>query len=264
MPYAKVGEYKIYYEIDGQGENLLLIHGFSSFLPMWEYVRPNLRKHFRLILPELRGHGRSDKPNIHYKIEMFAQDLVGLLDELKIKGCIVAGHSLGGFVAQQMALDAPKRLKGLILICTGPKVGVEVAEAWLEESQAGFGLPPKERFEKQLEAKFFNPEKIRSTPGMMELLLADEEQVQANLVSHGYAASAALRFNIEAQLGQIQAPTLIIQCSQDKIFPCRVGEYFASHIPKAVLKVIEETGHSIQLEQPEALAKTIVDFCQSL
>lgn len=264
MPYAKVGEYKIYYEIDGQGENLLLIHGFTSFVQMWEYLRPHLRKHFHLVLPELRGHGKSDKPNIHFTPEMFVQDLVGLLDELKIEKCIVAGHSLGGFIAQQMALDAPERLKALVLICTGPKVGVEAAKVWLAESQAGSGLPPKERFEKELEAKFYNPEKIRTTPGMMELLLANEAQVKTNLISHGYAAGAALPFDVEARLGEIQAPTLVIQGAQDKVFPCRVGEYFAAHIPIAVLKVIEETGHSIQLEQPEALAKTIVEFCQSL
>jgi 3-oxoadipate enol-lactonase len=264
VPYTKVGEYKIYYEDDGKGEPLLLIHGFSSYLPMWEYLRPLLRKNFQLVLPELRGHGRSDKPNIHYTIDMFSKDLVGLLDDLEIEKCIVAGHSLGGFVAQQMALDAPKRLKGLVLICTGPKVGVETVQAWLVESQAGFGLPPKEKLEKLIEVLFYNPEKIRNTPGMMKLLLANEEQVLSNQVSHGYAASAAIRFNIETRLGEIRVPTLVIQGANDKIFPNPVGKYFASHIPNAVLKVIKETAHSIQLEQPEALAKAIVDFSRSL
>ncbi|MFX1562132.1 MAG: alpha/beta fold hydrolase [Promethearchaeota archaeon] len=264
MPYVKVGEYKIYYEIDGHGENLLLIHGFSSFLPMWQYLRPLLRKKFRLILPEMRGHGRSDKPNIHYTIDMLSQDLVGILDELKIEKCIVAGHSLGGFVAQQMALDTPERLKALVLICTGPKVGVETVEAWLVESQAGFGLPLKEKVDKQIDVLFYNPQKIRSNPETMKLLWANEKQVVKNQISHGYVASAALRFNVESRLDEIKMPTLIIQGANDSIFPTHIGDYFVAHIPNAVLEVIGQTGHSIQLEQPEALTKAIVKFCQSL
>jgi 3-oxoadipate enol-lactonase len=112
VPYVKVGEYKIYYEIDGYGENLLLIHGFSSFLPMWKYLRPLLRKKFRLILPELRGHGRSDKPKIHYTIDMLSHDLVVLLDKLKIEKCIVAGHwsKSGCGNCPSMARGEPSRI----------------------------------------------------------------------------------------------------------------------------------------------------------
>ncbi len=264
VPYARVGDIKLYYELDGQGDDLLLIHGVTSYVGNWRFVRPHLQEHFRLILPDLRGHGKSDKPLIHYSVEMFAQDMVGLLDELGIDQCIVAGHSLGGFISQQIALDAPERVRGLILICTAPRVDVEAAMAQVEVSQQLHGLPPEQVIEKQLEIYYENPEVLRSTPGMLETLRADINQCQENLVSHGYAQGAAIAFNVEERLGEIQAPTLVIQCAQDKTFSIRWGEYLRDNIPNAEYRVIYMTSHSIQMQQPEKLAHAITEFGKSL
>jgi len=264
MPFARVGDIRLYYEVDGQGDDLLLIHGVTGYISMWRYVRPHLARSFRVISPDLRGHGRSDKPDMRYSVEMFAQDLLGLLDVLGVERCIVAGHSLGGFIAQQMARQAPGRVRALILICTAHKVGQETVEAWIEENKAVVGLPPEQALEKRLELAFFDPDRLRSTPGMMELLRENEEQLKINEKSHGHAQIAAGLFNSEEWLGEIQAPTLVIQCGQDKLFPCHIGQYLASRIPKATLKVIENTGHSIQLEQPQALAQAIIEYCRNL
>lgn len=264
VPFAQIGDIKIHYEIEGQGDNLLLIHGVTSFIGNWRFVRPHLSKHFHLVLPDLRGHGQSDKPLTHYSVEMFAQDMIGLLDELGIERCIVAGHSLGGFISQQVTLDAPKRVRALILICTAPRVDVEAAMAQVQVSQQLHGLPPEQVIEKQLELYYENPDELRSTPGMIETLKKDINQSQENLVSHGYAQGAAVAFNVEGRLDEIQAPTLIIQCAQDKTFPLRWGEYLRDHIPNATLRVINKTSHSIQMEQPEKLAQAIAEFCKSI
>jgi len=264
MPFARVGDIRLYYKVDGQGDDLLLIHGVTGYISMWRYVRPHLTGSLRVIMPDLRGHGRSDKPDMRYSVEMFAQDMLGLLDVLGVEQCVVAGHSLGGFIAQQMARQAPERVRGLILICTAHKVGQEAVEAWIEENRAVVGLPPEQALEKRLELAFFDPNRLRSTPGMMELLKENEEQLKINEKSHGHAQIAAGLFNSEEWLEEIRVPTLVIQCGQDKIFPRHVGEHLASHIPGATLRVIDGTSHSIQLEQPKALAQAIVEYCRTL
>jgi pimeloyl-ACP methyl ester carboxylesterase len=264
MPLSKVGDVRLFYELDGKGDDLLLIHGVTGYLDGWKYVRQPLARHVHLILPDLRGHGRSDKPSIHYSVEMFVHDLLGLLDLLHIDQCIVAGHSLGGFIAQQMAVDAPERVRALILICTAPKVDVEAALAQVRLIQALYGLSPEEAVRKKMEIEYVNPQKIRATPGMMEFLLADETQRQINQNSHGWAQGAAARFDVEERLGEVRAPTLIIQGAQDTTFPPRWGKYYREHIRNAVLRVIDGTSHSIQVEQPEALADAIIKFCKTL
>jgi pimeloyl-ACP methyl ester carboxylesterase len=264
VPFAQLADIKLYYELDGKGDDLLLIHGVTSYIGNWRFVRPELNGHFRLILPDLRGHGQSDKPLTHYSIEMFAQDLIQLLDELNIDKCIVAGHSLGGFISQQIALDAPDRVRALVLICTAPRVDVEAAMAQIEVTQQLHGLPPDQVIEKQMELYYENPDVLRATPGMFETLKKDINQSQENLVSHGYAQGATLSFNTEERLGEIQAPTLVIQCAQDKTFPMRWGEFLRDQIPNAELRVINKTSHSIQMEQPRPLAQTIIEFCKAL
>lgn len=264
MPLAHIGDVQLYYEIDGEGEDLLLIHGWNSFLPMWAYVQPHMQQHFRMILPELRGHGRSTELTTHTSIEVFAQDLVELLDVLMINSCIVAGHSLGGFIAQQIALDAPDRVRALILICTGPRIDVEAVASLNWEDQITYDLSPEEAVEKRMKFDFYNPNKLRTIPGMLELLQKDETQRQTHLVSHGYAALAPLKFNSEERLGEIHMPTLIVQCAHDPLFPIHIGEFLHTHLSNSSLRIINDTGHSIQLEQPEALVQTIIEFSKSL
>ena len=195
---------------------------------------------------------------------MFAQDLVGLLDVLRIDQCLVAGQSLGGFIVQQMAVDAPKRVRGLILICTAPKVDEEAALAQVQLIKALYGLSPEQAVEKQMELEFANAEEVRAMPGAIELLVADEAQRKLNQNVHGLSAGAAACFNIEGRLHEIRAPTLVIQGAQDRTFPRRWAQYYREHIDKSVLRIIDRTSHSIQWDQPAALAGAIVDFCKTL
>lgn len=264
LPFAQLDDTQLYYEVDGKGDDLLLIHGWNSFLPMWQYVRPIIRGPFQVILPEVRGHGRSTALIRPASMKLFAQDLVSLLDLLNVDRCIVGGHSMGGMIAQQLAVLAPERVRALILICTAPKLDIETLMTVIEKGQLVFGLPPKEAVEKRLELEFYDSEVVLKRPGVRELLLHDEEQKQDHLVSHGFAAHAIIRFNFEDRLKDIRAPTLVIQGSHDPFFPVPVGEFFRNRIPNAILKIINKTSHSIQLEQPEALVESIIEFAQTL
>lgn len=264
LPYEEINNAKLYYEVEGTGEPLLLIHGVRGSIRNWQYVRSYIRPHFQNIFPELRGHGRSSELKEVTRVDQFAKDLIVLLKHLRIKKCVIAGHSLGGFIAQQIALDAPKLVKALILIDTAPTVDVEAAQAQIQLGQLVYGLEPEEAVQKVLELGFYDPKKARETPGMMDLLLFNQQEGRRLALSHGYAQGAAASFNIQDQVSKIKHPTLVIIAAQDATFPVKWGDFYKEHLSNVSVQIIDKSDHSIQFEQPEALAQAIIDFAKKV
>ena len=118
MPKVKVGDINIYYEIHGEGEPLVLIMGYGGNSGQWFRQIPGLTKEYRVIVFDNRGTGRSDKPDISYTMETMAGDVAGLLDAIDIPAAHVYGVSMGGMIAQHVALNYPEKVKGLVLGCT--------------------------------------------------------------------------------------------------------------------------------------------------
>ncbi|MFX0169637.1 MAG: alpha/beta fold hydrolase [Candidatus Hodarchaeota archaeon] len=260
MPEVEIANGQMFYEIDGEGEPLLLIHGVRGTIRNWQYLRPHLRQHFQLILPESRGHGRSTPISEVVKMDLFAQDMAALLDELKITECIVAGHSMGGFIAQHMALDQPQRVKTLILIDTAPLVDVEAAKAQIEAGQLAYESDPEKAVETLLGFAFYDPEKIRNTPGMLDLLLFGQHEARRLALSHAYAQGACASFNLQERVHEIKQPTLVIIAAQDDTFPVKWGDFYQEHLENVTVQIIDGSNHVIVFEQPEALAQTIIDY----
>ena len=262
MPYAEINDAKIYYEIDGEGEPLLLFHGVRGSHRNWDYLQPHLRKHFQIIMPDSRGHGKSTELTEPSTIELYTADMIALQDHLEISQCIVAGHSMGGFIGQQMALDVPKRLTKLILICTAPMVDVEGAMVQIEVGQLAFGLEPQEAVMKLLEFEYHDPEKIRNIPGMIDYLVFKAKEGQRLANSHGSAQGACAKFNVQDRVKEIKTPTLAIGAKQDTTFPCRWITFYEENLPNVTTKIIDHSGHSIHLEQPEKLAQIMAGFAK--
>jgi pimeloyl-ACP methyl ester carboxylesterase len=260
VPEVEITNGKMYYEVEGQGAPLLLLHGVRGTLRNWEYLRPHLREHFQLILPELRGHGRSTPLTDVTKVPLFSQDMVALLDELDIKNCIVAGHSLGGFIAQQLALDDPKRVNTLILICTAPLVDVEAATAQIKLGQLAYDPDPEKAVEKLLDFAYYDSEKMRNTPGFIELLIFLQKEGQRLANSHGAAQGASASFNIQDRVHELKMPTLVIIAEHDETFPVKWGDFYRKHLENVTVRIIKETNHGINFEQPETLANAIIDY----
>jgi len=263
VPEVEIANGQMYYEVDGKGEPLLLIHGVRGSLRNWQYLRPHLRKHFRVILPELRGHGRSSPLTEITKVPAFAEDMLALLDALDLEKCLIAGHSIGGFIAQQIALDSPERVKKLILIATAPLVDVDAATAQIKAGQLAYDPDPQKAVEKLLSFAFYDSEKIRNTPGMLDLLLNNQEEGVRLANSHGAAQGAAASFNVQDRIHEIKLPTLLIIAENDDTFPVKWAEFYQEHMKDVTVRIIPETNHSINLEQPEALAQAIIDYVQS-
>lgn len=118
LPKIIVNDIKINYQIRGEGEPLILIHGGSGSSMHWLYQVPELSKHYRVIVYDVRGHGKTDKPKQEYSIELFSEDLSELMNKLEIDKAHIIGHSLGGMIAQQFALNFPNRILSLVLTST--------------------------------------------------------------------------------------------------------------------------------------------------
>ena len=118
MPKATIGDIEIYYEEHGSGEPLIMVLGLGQDIATWGFQIEELSKHLRLIVFDNRDSGKSSRCRDNYTTESMAQDIIGLMDHLKIEQTHLLGTSMGGMIAQHVALTAPERLKSLILVGT--------------------------------------------------------------------------------------------------------------------------------------------------
>ena len=118
MPVAQVGNLRMHYQIKGEGPPLVMIMGLNGDITWWDRLLTELAGDFRLLLFDNRGAGLTDKPNEKYTISMLAEDTVGLMEEVGIQQAHVFGISMGGMIAQEMALAFPDHVNGLVLGCT--------------------------------------------------------------------------------------------------------------------------------------------------
>src|SRR5680860_1151599 len=122
MPMINVGGLHMHYETFGSGDPVLLLHGLGSNSKGWGLQKEPFAARHRVILTDLRGHGRTDRPPGPYSVPMFTADVVGLLDALDVPSVSVVGLSMGGMVGFQLAIDHPDRIKSLVVVNAGPAV----------------------------------------------------------------------------------------------------------------------------------------------
>jgi pimeloyl-ACP methyl ester carboxylesterase len=156
MPAIRVNGISIYYELHGEGIPLVLIMGLRRNLEWWYCQIPELSKHFKVITLDNRGAGRSDKPDMEYSIRLFADDTAGLMEALGIHNAHILGVSMGGYIAQELALNYPDKVRSLILGCTscGGKRAVLMSEERMKKFTANEGLTPDEILRKDMDIYF--------------------------------------------------------------------------------------------------------------
>jgi len=225
---------------------LLLIHGAGGTHLTWPL---ELRRFAEaaVITLDLPGHGRSQPP-AHTDITGYADDVAAVIDALKLEKVAAVGHSMGGAIAQILALRHRDKVAGLVLIGTGARL--PVSDAIL--SQALTDFPAAVDFITRYAW-------AKNTPSA---LVEDGRQIMLDTdpaVLHGDFV-ACNRFNVIAQLPQIQIPTLVIAGADDKMTPPKFGRYLADHIPQAELLSLDGAGHMMMLEQPGPVAAAVSVF----
>lgn len=265
MPTATVKGLSIYYESHGQGFPLVLIRGLGSNADHWYAQVPDLAAHFRVIVFDNRGIGRSGDPGGDLTIHAMADDTVGLMDALQIPQAHVLGVSMGGMIAQAIALGHPQRVKGLVLVVThcGGAQQVRPTEeiARLVGDMVTVGSP--ESRIKALPA-FFDAATLRNLPACVQTYATVSMKYPADekILSRQFAAIQG--FDLYDRLPAIQAPTLVLASPGDVLIPPGNSQILAECIPQARLVSIPGGGHQILIEQPEACNRAVMDFLKTI
>ena len=263
VPHVKAGDINIYFEIHGSGaQTLTLIRGLGADLVSWFAQVPELSKHFRTVVFDNRGAGRSDKPDTPYSIPQMATDVRNLLEELHISRTALLGISMGGMIAQEFALLYPEKLSCLILGCTsfgGPE-SVPLPERMLNALLAGAAAD--EEMRKDQERALYSDDTILKNRGI--IAAHAEARVQFPMPPFALARqTAALRSHDAAgRTGQIRVPTLVMTGTGDRLIPPENSRLIADRIPGAVLKELPG-GHLFMSESAELANRDVIEFVKA-
>ena len=262
MPYASNDGTRIYWEEHGHGDPVLLIMGLGATLELWHRVTPMLASNYRTILFDNRGAGRSDTPPGPYSIPQMADDALAVLDGAGATTARVFGASMGGMIAQELALNHPERVRSLILGCTaaGGKAVVSADRGVVAALTARTALPPDQA------ARVMVPFTYDvSTPraGVEEdCAIRERTAIGDDAFSAQYQAIRAWPGTID-RLGALAMPVLVIHGETDRLVPPENGRILARAIPKATLVMLPNASHIFFTDQPEASKDAILSFFRS-
>ncbi|MEI8329272.1 MAG: alpha/beta hydrolase [Chlamydiia bacterium] len=264
MPHAHVNGIKMYYEIHGQGQPIILLQGFTRNTLNWRHMAESLQKKYQVILLDNRGSGRTQHPSPPYSMAMMAKDVAELLKTLGIKTGFFVGHSMGGAILQQLCIDYPELVKKAV-ICSSfaqlPYPCIMQMDAVSEMALAG--VAPEFIFQTVLPGLFSsqclsiegNPEKI-----IQSMLHDPYLQKPEGYIGQVEALKA---FNSTDNLSDIECPCLIVVGENDLCTPLSCSILLQTKIKMAQLKVIPQQGHMINEEVPDQLCQEIQAFLDS-
>lgn len=264
MPKVQVGDISMYYEVVGEGEPLVLIHGLTLDHLSWSFQTQAFSENYQVLLFDNRGVGRTDSPEMEYTTEMMADDLAGLLDVLEINKAHVLGLSLGGMIAQEFALKYPDRVERLILAVTAARPAKtamrtnHIIETLYKMAQNEVGLEERTRMFMvwSFSPRFFEDPKQAQ---IMVNLVANAPHPQPLQGLAGQLAAAS-RHDTYDRLEQIQAPTLVLGAREDLLLPARHSEELAEGIKNSRLHMIDDAAHLFCIEQPGVFNQAVLDF----
>jgi pimeloyl-ACP methyl ester carboxylesterase len=262
MPLAAVNGLHLYYEETGSGPPLLLIAGLSGNTLGWAMLLPSLEERFRVIAFDNRGAGRSSTPSGLYTTREMADDAVALLDHLGVERAHVIGLSMGGMIAQELALAHPERVDHLVLYATYARprraIHTPLFRNWAEAYDRG---TTPDQVAMMLLPWFLTPA-FMTQPDQVEAAIAEWVADPYPAPALGVAAQAAAcqSHDTHGRLGQIAASTLVLVGAEDILTPISCAQELAEGIPGARLHVLERGGHIPDAEYPEAVANVMLEF----
>jgi pimeloyl-ACP methyl ester carboxylesterase len=261
MPAIIINHLRFHFDESGSGDALLFLHGLGSCGQDWLLQMPVFCSRFRVIAPDLYGHGQTDKPRKRVSIAQMTADAACLLDELGVKRTHIVGLSMGGCVAQQLALDDPARVRSLTLVNTfarfdpgapGNAIPLGIRLGVLSV----LGLPAQARF---VAARMF------PKPEQAQLRTLAAERIAANDLATYYRLLFAISaFNVTRRLREIACPTLVIAGDRDTTVPLRAKQFLAAHIRGARFELVADSGHATPIDQPDVFNGLVMGFVQSV
>ncbi|MFW9822482.1 MAG: alpha/beta fold hydrolase [Candidatus Thorarchaeota archaeon] len=273
--FALINGVNICYEIYGDGDPVLLVHGLGTKKEAWIGQTEPLAKHFKIIRFDNRGAGKSERPDGPYTMEIFADDINALMDFLKIDKFHIIGWSLGGMIVQNFVLKYPHRVNKMVLINTNYSTPEAAAESYKEMRLQGLKANKEDpvkafwqsirtdyhiSFRKQLEK---DPSKkwhgLWTIDDLIKNSITDPPTENDIIVQ----AKALLTHHTYERLHEIKNETLLIASSHDRITPLSIMEDIHEKIPHSTFKIIDKAGHASPRSRAPEINQLIVDFLKN-
>jgi len=261
MPFAVNQGARIFYERhSADGEPVIFISGLGGDMGFWHPHLPTFASWFHVILLDNRGIGRSDAPDQLYTIDGFADDIVCVMDDAEIDRAHVVGFSMGGNIAQSLAVRYPHRLLRLVLAATYAKMNRQ-AEMFLDAVLSVYagGATARQMYDLILPWLFSNG--FLSEPENSDFLAFDDSDPNQQPL-HAYRSQylAQKTFDSRRWLHEIRSPTLVIAGELDVLAPVTDSKTIAAMIPTSHLRVIPRAGHLFNYEEPQIFETLLLDF----
>lgn len=260
MPFYRSRGLRLHYESVGEGEPVLLVHGFTNYGLVWAPQAAALvHSGYRVVMPDLVGHGLSDAAEQVTRVRDHAADMVALFDQLGIERAAVCGLSLGGMVAQQMAVDHPDRVSAMMVADSrAENAGMRPAvEGWIGEFEGSGG--PLARLEKTYPI-LLNDAYRASPAGLATLELWRIVLARVTGRSLANVARGMAEFDVVAELPALQTRTLVVSGSEDRLIPTELSRRTAELVPGAGFAVIAGGGHISSLDSAAEFNRLLLDF----
>lgn len=259
MPYARVNGINLYYQDSGEGHPVVLISGLGSQLQSWATQVPIYSKHFRVIVFDNRGSGKSDKPEERYSTADMADDTAELMSELGIESAHIVGKSMGGMIGQWLAINHPHRVKKLVMGCSSAsrdevgnqilRMGRDIATnigtqaVWLMSLYLGYN-------------REYIEENLGTIQEAMTTVTDNPESLQG-YIGQSYACEGHNTLDL---LNKISSPSLVMLGETDLIASPKRSRVLAEEIPDAVLKIFNGVGHGFWRERQKEVDELVLDF----
>jgi non-heme chloroperoxidase len=244
---------------DSGGPVVILLHGYSDSWFSFSRILPMMPAMYRVYALDQRGHGNSDRPRSNYTMHDMALDVVAFMNAMAIDQAIIVGHSMGSFVAQQVAAAIPNRVSGMVLLgsTTAPTRIVGVRE--LEQAVRTLSDPVSLEFIREFQASTVH----KPVPAaFMDRVVSESAKLPAHVwheVMDGLLATSRVR-----SLGAHRIPTMLAWGDRDTMFPRSEQDALLEALPGSELKTYSETGHSPHWEVPNAFIRDLVQFLASV
>jgi 3-oxoadipate enol-lactonase len=255
---------RIAYDVRGEGPPVLLVQGLAYARWGWEPVVDGLAERFRVTQFDNRGVGESDSPAGPYTVERMAADAIAVLDAEGAGRTHVVGASLGGMIAQEIAITYPDRVDRLVLACTTPggSRGFPMPERTVRLLTESLGMAREQALRLFVE-NALAPETVRSRPEIVERIIAHRLASPQSIPAWQAQATAGATFDAADRVASIAAPTLVLQGTEDEVVDPRNGDLLAELIPGTRLERFEGAGHVFFWEQPQRFVEVVTGFLET-
>ena len=258
---ANVNGHSLNYFVKGadDGQPVVFIHGFPFSHRMWEPQLEALPHRYRAVAYDVRGHGDSEVGHGQYTVELFVDDLIGLLDHLAVDRAVVCGLSMGGYIALRAVERHPERFRGLVLCDTRSEADTDEAKVKRAGTIAAVRSRGVPAFAKEFVKLVLAPRTIKANPAVVQMT---REMITATdpVGVCGTLLALAARTDTTPALPAMNLPALILVGEHDTLTPPTDAQAMARALPEAALHVIPDAAHMSNLENPAAFNERLLAF----